>query len=142
MGRDSEVGGTDIVFYDGSCGLCHNAVKFLLTRDIDGSRFLFAPLHGETFNASFADEERKNLPDSIVIVSMDGAVRMRSSAVLYAMKRLGNFWRVLAGIALAIPAPIGDFFYDGIARIRFRLFAKPSSACPLMSSELRKRFLP
>ncbi|HZH02738.1 MAG TPA: DCC1-like thiol-disulfide oxidoreductase family protein [Myxococcaceae bacterium] len=36
---------SDILFYDGGCGLCHRAVRFVLARDPAG-RFRFAPLGG------------------------------------------------------------------------------------------------
>jgi len=40
-----------------------------------------------------------------------------------------------------VPRFLRDGVYDGIARVRHKLFAKPSEACPLMPEELRRRFL-
>jgi hypothetical protein len=33
-----------------------------------------------------------------------------------------------------------DTGYDGIARIRHRIFAKPPDACPILPAPLRDRF--
>ena len=37
------------LFYDGTCALCHGAVRFVLARDRDGSAFRFAPLDFHDF---------------------------------------------------------------------------------------------
>ena len=39
----------EIIFYDGHCGLCHAAVRFVVARDDREEGFVFAPLGGETF---------------------------------------------------------------------------------------------
>ena len=55
--------GTDILFYDGSCGLCHRAVRFILAEDRSGTAFRFAPLGGETFASDdSANEKPRSCP--------------------------------------------------------------------------------
>jgi predicted DCC family thiol-disulfide oxidoreductase YuxK len=132
----------EVVFYDGDCGLCHRAVQFLLKRDSGGGAFRFAPLFGETFEREIAEDVRATIPDSLVLRTREGQIFVRSEAVLVAMLRLGGFYRLLAVVARWVPRVVRDFFYDGIARIRHRLFARPPSACPLVPVELRSRFLP
>jgi len=39
-----------------------------------------------------------------------------------------------------VPRGIRDRAYDGIARVRYRLFRKPTDACPVTPPELRARF--
>jgi hypothetical protein len=51
---------------------------------------------------------------------------------------LGRSWIRLAGL---IPARALDRVYDGIARVRHRLFTPPSDACPLVPRHLLERFL-
>lgn len=129
----------DLVFFDGQCGLCHGAIRFLLAEDrADGGSFRFAPLEGDT--AKDALKSVTNLPDSIVVQRADGSVLTRSTAVLYLMQRLGGAWHVLAFFGGFIPRSLRDLVYDGVARVRRHLFAKPSDACPLLPVELRKRF--
>lgn len=128
----------ELLFYDGECGLCHGAVKFVLRRDGDGSCFRFAPLQGETFARSGID--RTSLPDSFVIRRADGAVLTRAAAVVHMLRRLGGFWAVLAALSRVVPGK--DALYDWVARNRKGWFRKPEGLCPLMPGGTAARFLP
>ena len=132
--------GVDTVFYDGHCGLCHRTVRFLLAEDQTGERFCFAPLKSEAFVSAIAEPERQSLPESLVVLTSTKTALTRSAAVIYLLQRLGGMWRVLGTVIAFIPACVRDAIYDGIARIRFRLFATPSEVCPLIPAELRPRF--
>ena len=128
----------DIIFYDGTCGLCQRFVKWVLARDPEG-KFHFAPLQGEAFNRLVSAEDRAGLPDSAVVRVTDGRLLTKSSAVRYVMKRLQV--RRLARMMHYLPESIADLGYDIIARFRYRLFGKGEEYCPLMPAELRDRFL-
>ena len=130
----------EMIFYDGSCGLCHRAVRFILAEDRRGEAFRFAPLDGEVFLAAVTEGRRASLPDSLVVLTVEGDLLSRSSAVLYVMKRLGGMWRMVALIGQLIPVAWRDGVYDAVARMRYRLFRKPESACPLLPGHLRSRF--
>jgi len=136
----SKSGGKEVLFYDGSCGLCHRAVRFVLAEDTDGTRFTFAPLFGETFDAHVSAERRASLPDSLVVRATDGRILVRSDAALHVLERLGGLWRALATMARVAPRPIRDALYDGIAKVRKRLFAAPKDVCPLLPPAFRGRF--
>ena len=130
-----------VVFYDGDCGFCHAAVKFLLKRDRAGV-FAYAPLHGETFNNGLPEPMRNDLPDSLVILRPNGTVYTLSTGVLYAATRLGGLYTIAGHAGLLIPAWIRDAAYRLVARVRRKLFAAPSASCPIVPRELRGRFLP
>lgn len=130
----------DLVFYDGHCGLCHRAVRFLLAKDRSGTTFQFASLQSQTFLSTIPETERATLPDSLVIRTAAGVTFVRSAAVLYALKRLGGVWRLVGTIAGMVPARIRDGVYDWIARIRHKLFPVPAETCPLIPADLRARF--
>jgi predicted DCC family thiol-disulfide oxidoreductase YuxK len=132
----------ETVFYDGGCGLCHRAVRFALWADRDGSRFRFAPLGGRTFRAAVPEDERDRLPDSLVLETRGGALLTRSAAVLHMLDRLGGGFRVLAVLGRLAPPPAADALYDLVARVRFRLFARPPDWCPVVPARLRSRFDP
>jgi predicted DCC family thiol-disulfide oxidoreductase YuxK len=129
------------IFYDGDCGLCHGAVGFLARRDRAG-RFRFAPLGGETFAALVPPEARGRLPDSLVLVDENGGLYVRSTAVLRALRELGGGWALLARAGALIPADVRDAVYDGVARVRGRLFARPRQSCPALPPGLAERFDP
>lgn len=132
----------DLVFYDGGCGLCHHAVTFLVSRDEDGSRFVFAPLGGATFQERIAPQRARLLPDSIVVLTPQGDLLFRSRAVIYLLFQLGIGWRTVARLARWIPTGLLDRAYDVVAAIRARLFAPPEDVCPILPGRLRGRFLP
>jgi predicted DCC family thiol-disulfide oxidoreductase YuxK len=131
----------EVLFYDGGCGLCHRAVRFVLWAD-RAECFEFAPLQGATFRRQVPEPERAGLPDSIVLRSPDGRLLVRSDAVLHVMQRLGGLWAPLARLGRLVPRFIRDAVYDFVARVRLRLFDKPDDYCPLVPRELRRRFRP
>jgi predicted DCC family thiol-disulfide oxidoreductase YuxK len=129
-----------MLFYDGYCGLCHRAVKFVLKHDKTGKAFRFAPLQGETFSTSVPEEKRAGLPDSIVVRTRDGALLARSAAFIHILQRLGGGWRVLAAVLSVVPRALRDAVYDFVARVRYRIFGRRDDVCPIVPAELRKRF--
>ena len=134
----------DLVLYDGDCGLCHGAVKRLLVWDKDGSRFLYAPLAGETAALRLAD--LGSLPDSIVVLDPKGGHHTEFAAVRRVLTRLGEggtwYWGLLAACARLTPRFLGNLGYRFVARIRRRLFAPPTGACPLVPKDQARRFRP
>jgi predicted DCC family thiol-disulfide oxidoreductase YuxK len=137
LARDPE-----ILFYDGHCGLCHRAVKFVLKRDRAGNAFRFAPLQGETFQSRVPPERRAGLPDSVVVLTADGNLLTRSDAFLHILQKLGGGWKAFAGILGVIPRPVRDAVYNTVARIRYRVFGTRDDLCPIVAADLRTRFDP
>ncbi len=132
----------ETLFYDGGCGLCHRAVRFLLWADREGRCFRFAPLGGRTFRVVVPEGERARLPDSLVLRTESGQLLTRSAAVLYMLECLGGAWKVLAVLGRLVPRRLADALYDFVARVRYRLFARPPEACPVVPALLRARFDP
>lgn len=133
---------TDIVFYDGHCGLCHSAVRFVVKHDRTGTAFRFAPLYGKTFEATVPVDQRPGPCDSIVVQSDAGLLLMRSDAWVHILQRLGGRWKKLAALVAAIPRPLRDVFYNVIARIRYRVFGRRDDLCPVVPRNLHARFDP
>jgi predicted DCC family thiol-disulfide oxidoreductase YuxK len=133
---------TEILFYDGHCALCHRTVQFAMRRDPAGIAFRFAPLQGKTFAALVPPNQRNGLPDSFVLRTTEGALLVRSDAILHILRRLGGGWNALAGILAVLPRPLRDVVYDFIARIRYRVFGRRDDLCPIVPPELRARFVP
>ena len=134
------VAGPSMVFYDGACGLCHRTVRFAIARDRDGSRFRFAALGGEAFRRRVPESARAGLPDSIVVLTPDGSLLTRSGAIIHILERLGGPWGWMGSVLGLVPSRIRYLGYDGIARVRYRLFSKPTDACPVTPPEMRARF--
>ena len=132
----------DILFYDGHCGLCHSAVKFVVKQDRSGKAFRFAPLYGKTFEATVPVDQRRVLCDSMVVQTCEGLLLMRSNALIRILQRLGGKWEILAAVMAVIPRPLRDAFYNVIARIRYGIFGRRDQWCPVVPGNLRARFDP
>ncbi len=128
------------VFYDGGCGLCHRAVRFAIAHDADGSRFRFASLQSEGFRRRVPAAARAGLPDSIVTLTPDGTLLVRSAAVIHVLERVGGGWKVVGRLLRLVPRSVRDAGYDTVARVRYVLFRRPAEACPVTPPELRARF--
>jgi predicted DCC family thiol-disulfide oxidoreductase YuxK len=109
----------ETVFFDGTCGLCNGAIRFLVAEDAYG-RFEFSPLDSDFFRSSVSEEDRRELPDSVVVLTGDGRMLVRSRAVLHAAGRLGGLWRLLGAVGSWVPRPIRDAAYDFISKHRKR----------------------
>lgn len=129
------------LFYDGTCGLCHRAVRFMLSEDRH-ARFQLAPLQSAAFTRLVPAESREGLPDSLVLQTRDGQLLVRWSAAVEVATALGGLWRALATVAMLLPPELGDRLYDFVAARRRRLFAAPDALCPIVPPRLRERFLP
>ena len=140
--RRTASAGPDTLFYDGTCGLCHGAVRFFLAEDARGGHLRFGTLQGRSFHRAVPAKERAALPDSLVLVTRRDEILTRSRGVFHALAETGGYWRVLAAVAGLLPVRLADAVYDVVARVRHRLFRRPDEACPLIPKDLRGRFLP
>jgi predicted DCC family thiol-disulfide oxidoreductase YuxK len=146
-----------IVLFDGACNLCDGFVWFIIRRD-PAVRFRFASLQsaaarellaahdpGRTDPGDVAAESgdaaergaEGGVLDTVVLLQA-GRVYVRSGAALRILRGLGFPWSLLS-ILLAVPRPLRDALYDGIARRRYRWFGR-RDACAA-PPELRSRFL-
>jgi predicted DCC family thiol-disulfide oxidoreductase YuxK len=130
----------EMLFYDGHCALCHGAVKYVLKHDRSGDAFRFAPLEGETFQSRVPAGRRATLPDSVVVLTNDGRLLVRSDAFVHILRRLGGGQKVLADVLAVIPRSVRDIVYNFVARIRYRVFGRREEVCPLVPPQLRGRF--
>lgn len=133
-----EEGAPAHVFYDGTCALCHGAIRFLLAEDSDPPRFRLAPLDSNAFRARVTEFERTRMPDS-VIVARERELLSRSAAAIAILDALGGWWWLVAGALRVVPTSLADAAYDAIARRRYRWFGRRSEACPVMPAALRGR---
>ncbi|HJU82957.1 MAG TPA: DCC1-like thiol-disulfide oxidoreductase family protein [Holophagaceae bacterium] len=132
---------SDLLFYDGHCGLCHRSVAFALARD-RRARFRFAPLQGTTFAKLVPPSQQAALPDSLVMWTAGGELLTRSDAVLRLLRGLGGVWRLLAALGRLVPRRWRDRAYDRIAATRKEKYGTREELCPVVPPELKDRFDP
>lgn len=129
-----------LILYDGPCGLCQRAVRFIIRRDPE-ALFQFAPLNSPAAQGRLQEAGWSGpLPDSLVLI--DGQdVYFRSRAARKIAAHLTAPWRSLAWAAGMIPPRWADGLYDLLARHRTRFFGR-TEACVLPQKNEQDRFLP
>lgn len=139
MGTNSEIADDQpVILFDGVCNLCNASVNFIIDRDSQGL-FRFASLQSD-----FGKKELKRIGtdssqlSSIVLLS-DGEVFTKSTAALKIAKDLSGAISSMH-VFLWVPSVIRDYFYDFIARNRYRWFGK-TDACRLPTAGMKKRFV-
>ena len=128
----------EIVLFDGVCNFCNGTINFVLKRDKKDS-FVFTPLQSGPGQEVL---KKHNLPlsefESFILVSED-KVYQRSSAALRIARKLSGGWPLFY-VFMILPKPVRDFFYNIIARNRYRWWGKRDE-CMIPTPELRNKFL-
>lgn len=126
-----------IVFFDGVCNLCNEAVDRIIRNDYK-KQLKVAPLQGETAIKYLNSYQIKNL-DSLIFYE-DGDIFEKSTAALRIARYLDYPWGALS-LFLIVPVLLRDPLYSLIAKNRYRLFGKKET-CRLPLESEKQRFLP
>lgn len=127
-----------IILFDGVCNLCNSSVNFIIDND-HKNVFKFTSLQSEKGIDLLKkyDLLDKNI-DSVILVENDKAY-VKSDAALKIAKTLGGKYKMFYGLII-LPAFIRNFFYDIIAKNRYKWFGKKDS-CRIPTLELKSKFL-
>ena len=127
-----------IILFDGVCNLCNNSVQFVIKHDA-AKKFRFAALQSDTGQALL---KQYNLPstgfDSFVLIQNDKTY-LKSTAALTVAKQLKGIVKLLY-VFIIVPVFIRNFFYNFIAKNRYKWFGKQET-CVMPTAELKSRFL-
>ena len=127
-----------LVIFDGVCNFCNYWVNFAIKKN--GKKdLMFTPIQGETAKIILPKYSISPNAFSSVIFIENGKSYTQSSAALQICRHLNGGWKLFYGLYI-IPRFIRDFFYNIIARNRYKWYGKKSS-CMIPSRELRSRFL-
>ena len=127
-----------IILFDGVCNFCNASINFIIDHDPE-KRFKFAPLQSD-LGQSVLKQVNKNTKDfDSVILLKDNQLYQKSEAALEIVKHLSGAWKYLSIFSI-LPTFFLDFFYDIIAKNRYRIFGK-TETCRIPTPELRERFL-
>ncbi|PCJ82413.1 MAG: thiol-disulfide oxidoreductase [Flavobacteriales bacterium] len=127
-----------IVLFDGVCNFCNSTISFMIKRD-KKKIFRYTPLQSKI--AQHLLKKHNLLDEGIdsIIYIKNGEAFVKSSAALLMCKQLSGLWPVFYSL-IVIPRVIRDFFYDIIARNRYRWFGK-RDACMVPTAEVKELFL-
>lgn len=128
-----------IVAYDGTCGLCHGFVRFLLRRDRAG-HLRFAASNSETGRRIFAASGQDPADPGAMVTVAEDVMTTGADAAIAALAGLGGSWRV-ARLLGWTPAFLRRGIYRWIAANRIAWFGR-AEGCPVPQSEWTQRFLP
>lgn len=127
-----------IVLFDGVCNFCNYWVNFAIKRD-KKKKLIFTPLQGETAKKLLPQYNINPTSRSSVILIDNGKAFTQSSAAIRICKYLNGGWKLFYSL-LIIPKFIRNFFYNIIARNRYKWYGKKET-CMIPNPELKERFL-
>lgn len=128
-----------IILFDGVCNLCNASVRFLIKMDRN-SKLKFCSQQSEIGKEILNNINCNQDQLSTIIFVQGDNYFLKSRAIMAILKRLGGAFYVLYLFLYIIPNPILDFFYDIIAKNRYKIFGK-SETCILPPDKWKDRFL-
>ncbi|HYF34616.1 MAG TPA: DCC1-like thiol-disulfide oxidoreductase family protein [Prosthecobacter sp.] len=129
---------TNLLLFDGVCGLCIRAVQSILARDPRGV-VRFCSIQSELGRRLYLEQGcDPDNPSTMLLLTPKG-VFSHSDAMIEVGQLLGGWsrWAVLLKI---VPRPLRDWGYKFIARHRYKWFGKRDE-CMLPQPEWRQRFV-
>ena len=148
MINSSQLGGRLLVIFDGQCGLCNRAVRWLVRRDSQ-DRLRFVAFESEMVAGILARQgigapDPESGPDTILVVREFGhpseLVLVRSEAVLALLAELPHPWPTVEIVLGWIPRPVLDLGYRLVTRWRYRIWGRLEN-CPVPTAENGRHFL-
>ena len=121
----------NVIYYDGECGLCHLAVRFILRVD-SKNNFYFSPLSNLDSNLTNIDS---------IILKRGNKVFYEGMAIIMIFENIDNSWNYLAKVLKLVPINVLDTAYRWVSRNRAKISVKRVSSCPMVPSHYQKRFI-
>jgi predicted DCC family thiol-disulfide oxidoreductase YuxK len=134
---------SDILLYDGVCGLCNRFNQFILRRD-SRDQIRFASLQGVLASNLLRRHGRDATRlDTLYVVARYGEpgerLYSKAYAVLFVLRTIGGIWSFVRVFAV-LPSWLLDGLYDFVARRRYRIFGRYES-CMVPESLHRSKFI-
>lgn len=127
-----------ILLFDGVCNFCDGTVNFIIDRD-PKKNIRFAALQsnsGQKLLQKFSLDTQHF--DSVILVHGE-RFHKKTSAILRVVRWMKFPWNTLC-IFIIIPSPIRNFFYDIVAKNRYKWFGK-LEYCRVPTADIKERFL-
>ena len=128
----------NVIVFDGMCNLCSKSVLFIIKRD-KRMVFKFAPLQSEAGSNLLKQYGVDPGDVSSLLLVKDGQAYLKSDAALKIVKELHEPWKLMRVFTI-VPNPLRNWFYDLVAKNRYRWFGKKES-CMVPSEDIEMRFL-
>jgi predicted DCC family thiol-disulfide oxidoreductase YuxK len=129
---------TAIFLFDGVCVLCSRSVAFVLKHERAPVIRFVAIQSGEGRALAEAHGIDPDNPESFLFIE-NGIALPKSDGIAALASHLNAPWSWISSAIRILPRPVRDWFYDRIARNRYRIFGKRES-CLIPTPETRQRF--
>ena len=128
-----------LILFDGVCNLCNEAVLKIIKQD-KKDIFLFTALQSNT-GKNIVKELGIDISkiDSIVLYIPGEDYFIKSEAAFKIANEFYGIWKLIQVFRI-FPVFFNDFFYDFIARNRYRWFGKKEE-CMIPTKKLNSKFL-
>ncbi len=126
-----------LIFFDGYCSLCNSSIDLVIKNDPEG-KFVCESLQSR-WAKEIVPPALSDSIEHIVLRTKEGEILTKSEAVFFITKRLKGPVR-LVRIFSFLPRILADFFYDLIAKNRYKLFGK-RNRCRVPTEQEKLRFL-
>ena len=111
---------SDVVIYDGNCGICTSQIRKLRWWDA-GNRLSYVSLHDEQVQSRWPDLLPQRLEQEMCVVDRSGRRHWGPEAVRYLTRRLPRLWWAAPILHFPGSMLLWRPLYRWIARNRFRL---------------------
>ncbi|WP_316830213.1 thiol-disulfide oxidoreductase DCC family protein [Pedobacter aquatilis] len=126
-----------VIFFDGICNLCNASVQFAIEHD-KRNVFKFTALQGEYAKVVLPEFNVDTQKINSIMLLEDHKLYTKSSAALRIARKLNGLLPVLY-VFIVVPKFIRDWFYDIIAKNRYKWWGKQES-CWVPTPALKSKF--
>ena len=134
----SDLKNKGLVLFDGVCNFCNSSVNFIIKND-KTDHFRFLPLQSERGKKIVTEYNLDPENLQTVILLEQGRIYTRSTAALRIARKLSGGWKLMYGFVI-VPSVVRDFFYNIIARNRYKWWGQRDS-CMIPTPEVKRKFL-
>ena len=127
-----------IIVFDGYCNFCSRSVIFIIRRDRH-ARYLFTASQSSAGQRILTKYGIAGLEAHSMILIEKSRIYEKSEAALRITRHLSGVWPLPYALII-LPRGVRDFFYDRIARNRYRIFGSREQ-CFLPKGDMEERFL-
>jgi len=127
-----------VILFDGVCILCNSSVQFVLKHD-KKQHFVFAALQSDVARELLLHYPMEIIEKDSIILIQNKKIYTESTAALLIAKEFVGFWKIFQ-VFWIVPKIIRDFFYNLIAKNRYKWFGKKET-CMIPDKSVKNRFL-
>jgi predicted DCC family thiol-disulfide oxidoreductase YuxK len=128
----------NFILFDGVCNFCNFWVNFVIKRDKNNT-YKFAAMQSESGQELLQKFKLNTANFDTFVLIVNNKTFTKSTAALLITKNLKSYIKLLYPLII-LPPSIRDFFYDLIARNRYKFFGK-RDFCMVPTKNLRDKFL-